>query len=415
MWAFWPPDRTTFKGKCMNVETAGQPAALVKDADGSATAGAARVGENVLLTGGTGFLGSEIMRRILEAHPRTRLALLVRSTTRETARERVERLLARMFGVADAARHSERVDVVEGDISLRGAGMDSERSVRLADRIDHVIHCAASVRFDLALEVARRDNTEGTRNVLAFAERLPRLARFDYIGTAFVAGDRRGIIREDDLDVGQRFLNSYEQTKMEAEKLVRDFAQRHPTAIYRPSIVVGSSKTGETTTFQGFYQGLVFYRRLFAGKIVVLLPADPYTPLDIVPVDYVVDALFALIASGKSIGGCFHLTSGPGKTCTFDEILKMLADFTGVKQPPYVSKRAYELLLRPVLKTVYFWDSRVDVARKAETYMPYCWSNLIFDKARIDAALEGSGIEVPHARSYFVKLLEYQAKAMKIA
>ena len=134
---------------------------------------------------------------------------------------------------------------------------------------------------------------------------------------------------------------------MEAEKLVRTFAERHPTAIYRPSIVVGSSKTGETTTFQGFYQALLFYRRLFARKLIVLLPADPNTPLDLVPVDYVVDALFALIGSPQSLGGCFHLTSGPGNTCTTDEILKMLAEFTGVKQPPYVSKRAYERVLRP--------------------------------------------------------------------
>jgi thioester reductase-like protein len=376
---------------------------------------AAGVGDNVLLTGGTGFLGGEIAKRILERHPRTRLVLLVRSTARETAPERVEKLLARMFGLADAARYAGRVEVVEGDISLRGVGMDSERRARLAERVDHVIHCAASVRFDMPLDVARRDNTEGTRNVLAFAERLPRLARFDYIGTAFVAGDRRGLIREDELDVGQRFSNSYEQTKMEAEKLVRAFATSHPTAIYRPSIVVGDSKTGETTTFQGFYQALLLYRRLYARKLIVLLPADPNTPLDLVPVDYVVDALFALIGSKKSIGGCFHLTSGPGNTCTTDEILKMLAEFTGVKQPPYVSKRAYERVLRPILKTILFWDSRVDVARKAEIYMPYAWSNLIFDKTRTDAVLEGSGITTPHARSYFVKLLEYQAKARKIA
>ena len=330
------------------------------------------------------------------------------------AGERVEKLLTRMFGLAEAARHAERIEVVEGDISLRGVGMDSERSRQLAERVDHVIHCAASVRFDMPLETARRDNTEGTRNVLTFAERLPRLARFDYIGTAFVAGDRRGTIREDELDVGQHFSNSYEQTKMEAEKLVRTFAKTHPTAIYRPSIVVGSSKTGETTTFQGFYQALLFYRRLFARQLIVLLPADPNTPLDLVPVDYVVDALFSLIGSDKSLGGCFHLTSGPGNTCTTDEILKMLSEFTGVKQPPYVSKRAYERVLRPILKTVLFWDSRVDVARKAEIYMPYAWSNLVFDKARTNAALEGSGITTPHVRSYFVKLLEYQAKALKL-
>jgi thioester reductase-like protein len=388
----------------MNAETTRQP-----------VAGAIGVGDNVFLTGATGFLGSEIMKRILERHPKSRLAILVRSTPKETARERVEKLMARMFGPDERGRYAERVEVVEGDISLRGAGMDSERSARLAERVDQVIHCAASVRFDMPLEVARRDNTEGTRNILNFAERMPRLGRFDYIGTAFVAGDRRGVIREDELDVGQRFSNSYEQTKMEAEKLVRAFAARHPTAIYRPSIVVGSSKTGETTTFQGFYQALLFYRRLFGGKLIVMMPADPNTPLDLVPVDYVVDALFALIGSSKSIGGCFHLTSGPGKTCTTDEILEMLAAFTGVKKPPYVSKRAYERLLRPILKAVLFWDSRVGVATKAEIFMPYAWSNLVFDKSRIDAALDGSGLEAPHVRTYFVKLLEYQAKALKIA
>ncbi len=128
-----------------------------------------------------------------------------------------------------------------------------------------------------------------------------------------------------------------------------------------------------------------------------------------------VDALFALIASDRSIGGCFHLTSGPGATCTAGELLKLLAEFTGVKQPPYVSKRAYERVVRPVLGNALFWNKRINVARRAEVYMPYAWSNLIFDKTRVNALLDGTGIRVPHARTYFVKLLEYQAKANKAA
>src|ERR1700722_15626078 len=104
---------------------------------------AAGVGDNVLMTGGTGFLGGEIAKRILERHPRTRLVLLVRSTARETAPERVEKLLARMSVPAAPPPHAGRVEVVEGDISLRGVGMDSERRARLAERVDHVIHCAA--------------------------------------------------------------------------------------------------------------------------------------------------------------------------------------------------------------------------------------------------------------------------------
>jgi hypothetical protein len=128
-----------------------------------------------------------------------------------------------------------------------------------------------------------------------------------------------------------------------------------------------------------------------------------------------VDSLFAIMASEKSLGGCYHLTSGPGYTATADEILKILAEFTGVPQPPYVSKAAYTRVLRPILKTILFWDSRVDVARKAEIFMPYAWSNLIFDKTRTNALLEGTGIHTPHVKTYFVKLLEYQAKALKIA
>ncbi len=338
----------------------------------------------------------------------------MRSTPRDTARERIDRQLLRTFGSEEANRYRDRIEVVEGDIAHKALGIDSERAAKLVPRVDQVIHCAAAIRFDLPLDVTRRDNTEGTRNVLAFAESLPSLGRFDYVGTAFVAGDRRGIIKEDELDLGQHFSNSYEQTKMEAEKLVREFAERHPTAIYRPSVVVGNSQTGETSSFQGFYQALLFYRRLYARKLVVLLPADPNTPLDLVPVDYVVDALFALMHTTKSLGRTFHLASGPGNTCTVDEIVKMLADFTGVKQPPYVSKQAYKSVLRPILRTLMFWDSRVEIVRKAETYWPYAWSNLLFDKTNTNTVLNGSGITTPHVRSYFIKLLEYQAKALRI-
>jgi thioester reductase-like protein len=374
--------------------------------------GAAGPGNNVFLTGGTGFLGTEIVNRVLRSHPRTRLTLLVRSTQRETARERVDRQLVRSFGLEEANRYRERIDVVNGDISLRGLGIDDDRLRSIQSTVDQVIHCAAAIRFDLPLDVARRDNTEGTRNVLAFAERLRSLGRFDYIGTAFVAGDRRGVIKEDELDLGQRFRNSYEQTKMEAEQLVRAFAERYPTAIFRPGLIVGNSQSGETTSFQVFYQAVLFYRRLFARRLFVHLPADPNTPFDLVPVDYVLDAFFAIMGTTRSLGRCFHLTSGPGNTCTLDELLKMVADFTGVPQPPYVSRHVFELVLKPILLAygTLFRDRRKEVARKAYIYMPYFWSNLIFDKTNTDSLLEGTGITTPHPRSYFLKLLEYQAR-----
>src|SRR6185312_13282356 len=174
--------------------------------------------------------------------------------------------------------------------------------------VDHVIHCAATVRFDLPLDLARRDNTEGTRNVLDVTRGLKTLHRLDYIGTAYVAGGREGLIGEDELDMGQRFSNSYERTKMEAETLVRAFAKDHPASIHRPSIVVGDSKTGETSSFTGMYHTIVLFKQAYSKGLKVIFPADPRTKVDIVPVDYVVDALFGLMATEKSLGHGHHLT-----------------------------------------------------------------------------------------------------------
>jgi thioester reductase-like protein len=377
-------------------------------------AGAVGVGDYVLLTGATGFLGTEIMKRILRRHPRSRLALLVRSTPRETARERIERLLVRTFGQDEATGYRDRLDIVEGDIAHRGLSMDTDRAAALEARVDHVIHCAATIRFDLSLDIARRDNTEGTRNVLSFVDRVAHLGRFDYIGTAFVAGEREGLVKEDELDVGQRFRNSYERTKMEAEKLVREFAERRPTAIYRPAIVVGDSQTGETSSFQGFYQILLIYRKFYGRGFTPIVAADPNMHVDIVPVDYVVDSLFALMHKEESIGRAFHLASGPGNTCTFDELMNITAQFTGIRAPLYVSYVPFQVLVRPLLFALY-WGGKREIGLKARMYIPYFWMKHEFDKTNTDSLLEGTGITTPHARDYFVKLLEYQAKTLRLA
>ena len=161
---------------------------------------------------------------------------------------------------------------------------------------------------------------------------------------------------------------------------------------------------------------LLVYRQLYSKGIVIpVVPADPNTIADIVPIDYVVDALFALMHSGKSIGRCFHLASGPGNTCTFDELMRMTAEFTHIKAPAYMSREAWRYFLKPLLSAVMFWDRRRDAVVKAEkAYMPYAWSKLIFDKTNTNALLEGTGIATPHPKSYFVKLLEYQAKTLKL-
>ena len=365
----------------------------------------AGMGERVFLTGGTGLLGAQIIKRILRDHPSTRLSLLVRSTARETSRSRIDKLLAGLLSGPEASAARDRIEVVEGDIADRAFGLSAAHAGDLAARVDHIIHCAATVRFDLPLEVARRHNTEGTRNVLEFAGGVSGLRRFDYVGTAYVAGRRAGLVREDELDVGQGFWNSYEQTKMEAEKLVRAFGANHPTTVYRPSIIVGDSRTGETTGFQGLYQVLPLYSR----SLILAIPADPSTRVDLVPIDYVLDALFALMNDDKSIGGSFHLASGPGNTCTIDQLVRMLATFTNATPPPYLSFETYQRFVRPMFRAV-LWGKRRAAMLKGEHYLPYLSSKHAFDKTNTDAHLAPLGIRVPHPTSYFGRLLTFQAR-----
>ena len=124
-----------------------------------------------------------------------------------------------------------------------------------------MIHCAATVRFDHSLDEARRINVEGTRRVLDFAAAAPRLRSLAYVGTAYVAGDRTGLVRENELDAGQSFRNTYEQTKAEAEALVRSRLGSLPGVILRPSIIVGDSRTGVTSSFKMLYWPLKIYAR----------------------------------------------------------------------------------------------------------------------------------------------------------
>jgi len=370
---------------------------------------AAGLGEQVLLTGGTGFLGAAIMKRILEEHERSRVALLVRSSAKETARQRVDALLRRELGDDGAARVRSRVDVVEGDISLCGLGIDADRSDALLDRIDHVIHCAATIRFDLPVEVARRDNTHGTRNILEFARKLRHFHRLDYVGTAYVAGKRSGVVLEDELDVGQEFWNSYERTKMEAEGLVRAFAADHATCIHRPSIIVGDSRTGKADAMQGLYQVLPLYTR----KLVLAIPADPNTHPDIVPIDWVTDALFALIDTPESCGRVFHLTAGAGRTCSIADLIDAVSGFANVtRRPPYVSYRTYQRIVKPVFRAA-VWGKKRRAMLKGEHYLPYLSSRFVFDTTNTKSVLNGQGT-APHVGSYFTKLLEYQARQARL-
>ena len=138
-------------------------------------------------------------------------------------------------------------------------GLNDADRQQLCTETTRVIHCAATVRFDHTLEEARHMNVDGTRKMLDFAASMHSLKSFIYVGTAYVAGEREGLILESELNVGQRYRNTYEQTKAEAEALVRSRQGSLPSVILRPSIIVGDSETGVTSSFKMLYWPLKIY------------------------------------------------------------------------------------------------------------------------------------------------------------
>lgn len=372
----------------------------------------------VVLTGATGFLGRELLFKLmLELPAEVDIVCLVRGARDEAARigpqAAAERRLTDLLGdgakvpVDDPRR--QRVHALAGDITLPHLGLTEEAIKALAARCTEIFHGAATVRFDLPIEEARRVNVEGTRAILELAmaaQQAGRLVRLHYVGTAYVAGNRAGLVREGDLGAGQSFNNTYEQTKYEAESLVRDYMSgqrgRLPATIYRPSIIVGDSKTGQTSSFKVMYWPL----KVFSRGLIPIVPASREGIVDLIPVDYVVDATWALSRSPGAIGRTYHLAAGPEHSTTIGAAMDQAAEFFHVYKPLFVSTEKFERFVRPLLK-VALRGKRRQALDAGRVYVPYLNYRGSFDTSEARRDLSTSGLHIPDVRDYFQTLLRY--------
>jgi nucleoside-diphosphate-sugar epimerase len=361
---------------------------------------------DTLLTGATGFVGQHILWRLLNDPAETgTVCCLVRGTSSEDSQRRLDALLDHPAAPSLDTSARARCRLVWGDVTAPGLGLDDDR----VPPVGRVIHCAATVKFNEPLERARAVNVEGTRNVLAVAERLHArgvLRRVDYVGTAFVAGRAEGLVREDALVEGVAFHNSYERTKWEAEDLVRRRQCNLPITIYRPSIVVGDSRSGYTANFRVLYKPL----KLVARGVIVAAPADPRGVLDIVPVDYVIDALLALSGTSDSIGRCYHLAAGPEGQSSIADLLTLAAEYFEVRRPLLLPPQLWAPVLQGLLHVLYVtrWGDRgrTEIDRMA-SYFPYFRYRASFDTTVAREALAAHGISPPSVRDYFRTIMRF--------
>lgn len=360
----------------------------------------------LFITGATGFIGRTLVARLAYRSDVERIYLLIRNSKDTPAEERGRRLCQQLFPPAWLEEASRKIVAVAGEVTRERLGLDAASYDRIAADVDHVVHAAASTKFAAPLDQLRLDNVDGTREVLAFAERcqaLGTLRRFDYVSTAFVAGINSGVVTERDLDRGQLFANHYEQTKFEAESLVASYRARMPIAIYRPSVVVGDSRTGFTPHFRVLYWPL----RLLTSKVVPIIPVNAKTAIDVVPVDFVVAAMEALMFDDATIGGTFHLTAGHDNETNIRALIADAVRFFHLRWRPIVPFRVFDAIYNTVLRNVLSAEFR-EKAERARPYRPYLEGHgTWFDSTATRRLLETKGVGCPPWDAYKMKILEY--------
>ena len=359
----------------------------------------------VLITGTTGFVGMEVLARFLE---RTEMPVYapVRARDEREAGARAQATLRCLFGRPDA--HAHRVRPFPADIERPDLGLDPKRRDWLAERVTDVIHAAASVSFALPLAESRAVNLEGTRRLLelaALCQRRGGLQRFGHISTAYVAGTHEGEFGEGDLEVGQGFRNAYERSKFEAERLVRGQRGRLPLQVFRPSIVVGEGATGWTPSFNVLYTPL----KAFARGALPMLPARRSSPVDVVPVDYVADAVFELATRPPEEEDTYHLVAGPMAT-TVERLVDLSSEYFGRRPPVLLPPRLYRRGVHPLLVRR-SPARRRRALRQGEVFFPYYSMRVRFDNRRARRRLEPAGVRVPPIERYYDRLLDFALAA----
>jgi long-chain acyl-CoA synthetase len=350
--------------------------------------------ELILVTGATGFLGVQLVRELLDRQPHARLALLIRDRAGQSGQQRADSI------VAPADR--SRVQVYSGDVSQPNCGLDQAAYERLSAETTRVIHSAATVRFDHSLDEARRINVEGTRRMLDFAAGARQLRSFAYVGTAYVAGERADLVRESELAVGQSYRNTYEQTKAEAEALVRSRLGSLPGVILRPSIIVGDSRTGVTSSFKMMYWPL----KIYARRLWRTVPGYPDAVLDIVPVDYVATSVARLAFDEAAFGSTVHLCAGPHGSATIQQVARRAMEYFHAPEPRYVDPRFFFAAVRPLL-WVSLWGRKRRVLRDGRAYRDYFTMKMQFDTSNAERLLGAAGVCPPPVLDYLDRLFHY--------
>ena len=343
----------------------------------------------IFLTGFPGFIAERLVARL--AKDEFQIFLLVQPQFLERAVEVVNEISER------SNTPLENFAVIEGDITKPDLGMDPDDAATVRYETTDVFHLAAV--YDLAVdrELAMRVNLEGSKNVNDFVRSLKHLKRYNYISTCYVAGKRTGVIREDELEHDKGFRNYYEETKYQAELEVEKLKADLPVTIFRPSVVVGDSETGETVKYDGIYY-LINYLRKAPYLLRAVNVGNKTVKLNLVPVDFVVNAIAELAFDEKAKGKTIAIADP--EPLTTGELFDAIAfEMTGRKSEFAPSPKLVEWFLsKPISPPI----------TGLPIYgVPYFFIEQTYDTSVADELLMSHKVKCPNFRDYVANLLKF--------
>jgi nucleoside-diphosphate-sugar epimerase len=381
-----------------------------------------------LLTGGTGFLGSYLGYEFLKRGDH--VIYLARENRSRTAEERVVNLLEcldRQFRTSCPGSF----EVWEGDVTQLHLGQSSETIAAWRGRVDEVWHSAAILSFrDTYEEVSESININGTVKVLNMAHELG-ATRFHHISTAYVSGTSPGTVLESQVQHRYDFRNPYERTKYNAELEVRKLSEKFgfQTTVYRPAVIVGESSTGRSLSFTGFYNVAKIFHLIMrvlsqrvrhspekyarAGIVMnedrvrfpLKFPCAVDSTVNLVPIDYVVDTIMKLSATGQSMGQTYHITNpNPPRIVELLTEGCRMVNLEGIEFVDCSFDNALQLIRSQIDYYAQF-GLNISFCLEIREYIHYLFGEPAFDMSNVSQTLRDSFHEPPRITTSFLRLL----------